>query len=124
MKRTTQAERKQNARNFYQVFSNWETNRACIVVERNDNGRVQFHAVIGAFQDSNPVVIAESVGQGITGCWTEFITNVYGSIKQYMNYYDDEFKKWITENLGFSITYYDGFVFIIERSPNSHENEQ
>lgn len=115
MKRITKKEREKNARSFYQVFSNYETNRACIVVERNNTGRVQFLAVIGSISD-NPVVIAETVCQGISGCWKEFIESVLGISKQTLNYYDDNFKDWIIDHLGFAITYYDGFVFIIERS--------
>jgi len=114
MKRTSKEERKQNARSFYQIFNSYETNKACIVVERNENGRTQFLTVPSALSYANPVVIAESANLAIEGCWIEFIQHICGSIKQ-KTYYDDHFREWLKDTMGFEITHYDGFVFIIER---------
>ena len=114
MQRTTKKERKDNARNFYQLFNNYEENRACIVVERNNNGRVQFLTVPGALNLANPIVIAENANLGVEGCWIELIGNIKGGIQQ-KTYYEDGFKEWLSETLGFAITYYDGMVFIIEK---------
>lgn len=113
MKRTTKAERKQNARNFYQVYKGYVENRACIVVQRNENDRVQFLTTIGSC-NRNPMVIAETVNLGITGCWKEFIQNIAGNIDQ-VGYFEPDFDKWLIKTMGFDITYYDGLVFIIER---------
>lgn len=114
MQRTTKKERKDNARKFYQLFNNYEDNRACIVVERNNNRRVQFLVVPGALNWSNPIVIAENTNLGIEGCWIELISSIKGGIQQ-KTYYEDGFKEWLSETLGFAITYYDGMVFIIEK---------
>ena len=59
MQRTTKKERKENARNFYQLFKNYKENRACIVVNRNSSGRTQFLVVPGCLNTGNPVVVAE-----------------------------------------------------------------
>lgn len=114
MKRTSKKERKDNAINFYQLFNNYEENRACIVVNRNNNGRTQFLVVPGYLNFANPIVIAENAILGIEGCWIEFIESIIGKIQQ-KTYYEDGFKEWLTEITGFSITYYDGMVFIIEK---------
>lgn len=113
MQRTTKRERQDNARKFYQLFHAHENNRQCIVVNRNDNGRIQFLAVPGMLNWANPVVIAENKALGIEGCWIELISSIKGGIKQ-KTYYEDGFKEWMGEVLGFEITYYDGVVFIVE----------
>ena len=51
---------------------------------------------------------------GVEGCWMEFIRSILGGIHQ-KTYFEDGFKEWLSETLGFAITYYDGMVFIIER---------
>lgn len=114
MQRTTKMERKDNARKFYQLFNQYKENRSCIVVERNQSGKVQFIAVPGYVNFSNPIVIAESIGLGVEGCWIEFIQSIMGKIQQ-KTYYEDGFKEWLSETLGFNITYFDGLVFIIEK---------
>ncbi len=114
MSKTTKKERKDNARLFYQIFNNYEENRACIVVNRNKTCKTQFLAVPSNLNFANPVVIAEDINLGIEGCWIEFIQNIMGNIQQ-KTYYEDGFKEWVNETLGFSITYFDGMVFIIEK---------
>ena len=113
MERTTKKQRAENARTFYQVFKNLEHNRACIVVERNDNGRTQFKTVPSNASGMKPIIIAESLGLGIDGCWIEFISNIYNG--RQTTYYEDDFKSWLKKILDIEITYYDGYVFIIER---------
>jgi hypothetical protein len=51
---------------------------------------------------------------GIEGCWIEFINAICGGIQQ-VTYYEDNFKDWLAKTLGFTITYYDGLVLIIEK---------
>ena len=114
MQRTTKKERKENARNFYQLFKNYKENRACIVVNRNSSGRTQFLVVPGCLNTGDPVVVAEDASLGVEGCWMEFIRSILGGIHQ-KTYFEDGFKEWLSETLGFAITYYDGMVFIIER---------
>ena len=65
MQRTTKKERKENARNFYQLFKNYKENRACIVVNRNSSGRTQFLVVPGCLNTGNPVVVAEDASLGV-----------------------------------------------------------
>ena len=113
MERTTKKQRAENARQFYQVFKNLEHNRACIVVERNDSGRTQFKTVPSNVSEMKPIIIAESLGLGIDGCWIEFISNIYNG--RQTTYYEDNFKQWLKEIIGIEITYFDGYVFIIER---------
>lgn len=115
MKRTTKKERKDNAKNFYQLFNNHEENKACIIVERNNSSRTQFLVVPGALQSINPTVIAESTHLGVEGCWTELINNIKVGISQ-KTYYEDGFREWLQETLGFTITYCDKDVFIIEKT--------
>lgn len=114
MQRTTKEERKRNANNFYQLFNNHEENIACIVVERNDNNRTQFVTVPGSLNWSNPIVIAENSALGVEGCWIELIKSIKGGIKQ-TTYFEDDFKEWLKETMGFEITYYDGLVFVLEK---------
>ena len=78
MQSTTKKERKENARNFYQLFKNYKENRACIVVNRNSSGRTQFLVVPGCLNTGNPVVVAEDASLGVEGCWMEFIRSILG----------------------------------------------
>ena len=90
MQRTTKKERKENARNFYQLFKNYKENRACIVVNRNSSGRTQFLVVPGCLNTGNPVVVAEDASLGVEGCWMEFYSKYSG-----WNTSKDIFRKWI-----------------------------
>lgn len=117
MQRTTKKERKENARNFYQLFNSYKENKACIVVNRNRNGRTQFLVAPDYLNTGSQIIIAEDAYLGVEGCWIEFIQSIMGGIQQ-KTYSEDGFTEWLSETLGFAITYFDGVVFIVERSEN------
>ena len=116
MKRTTQKERKENAKRFYSYFENCGTQTA-IVVQRSEStsnpyvNRTQFHAVCGTMKD-NPCVIAESSTLGIEGCFYELLNNIKPMPQK--GYFEAGFKEWMKDNYGLSIVYNDGFVLMIQ----------
>ncbi|MBO5609115.1 MAG: hypothetical protein J5929_01905 [Eubacterium sp.] len=119
--RTTKKERESNAKTFYEGFMNRTSRPSIIHVKRTGTdryGRTQFWASYGSVPQSAQVCIAESNALGVEGCWIEFIQFIKGGIRQ-TTYYEDGFKDFIKETLGFEITYYDGEAFIIERGNKS-----
>ena len=89
--RTSQKERKENARRFYN----------------------RFIAVPGSLASmEKPIVLAESPS-GMVGCFMEFLDNIK-HCKQ-VSYYDDGFSSWLYDTYHFRITYRDGLVFMFER---------
>lgn len=92
--RTSQKERKENARKFYNMFMNGNCKNAAVVVERPESTnpnicKCRFIAVPGslAFMEK-PIVLAESPS-GMVGCFMEFLDNIK-HCKQ-VSYYDDGF---------------------------------
>lgn len=112
MKRTTKQERRKNVKQFYTSFMSGTLDRTCVIVKRNKGNRCQFTAVSGVLQGS-PIIIAESKF-GIEGCFIEFFDNIKGISQK--TYYEDGFKDWVIDNFGFDITYFDGQVFIWEKT--------
>ena len=121
--RVSKKDREKNARQFYRTFIDGCSNKAAIVVQRNNSttnpnvNRVQFMAVPSSLAYAEPVVIAESSTHGIEGCFIELIGFIKGGIVQ-KTYYEDGFNEWLKETCGFEITYKDGFVFMLEREGN------
>lgn len=119
MQNTTQEERTDNARKFYQLLNRHKENRACVVVNRNSFGRTQFIVVPGRLSLDNstfvtkPLVIADNEDSGITGCWKEFIESVMGEIPQ-KEYTERGFNKWLDETMGFSIAFCIGTAFVLD----------
>ena len=117
MKRTTKAERKKNAKQFYQLICNGGVQKAAIVIHRqasktNPNiHRCQFITahVNGPASD---VVIAESV-DGITGCFYELVQSIQGNIPQ-KGYFEDGFQDWFRRTMHMRITWNDGLVIMVE----------
>lgn len=119
--RISKKERKENAKNFYNMFMNSNCNKAAIVVERTESktnpniNRCQFLTVPSslAFMEK-PVIIAESNILGIEGCFMELLDFIK-PCKQRKTYYEDGFNDWLMEIYGFNITYKDGLVFMLEK---------
>lgn len=114
--RTTKAERKKNALQFYQLLMNGACDKTAIVVKRTESSnpnisRCQFLSVLGIGM-SKPVVIAESI-LGIEGCFIELLGNIK-NINQ-ITFYEEGFTTWLKIEFHMSIAYQDGFVFMIER---------
>lgn len=116
--RTTKAERKTNARQFYQSLQN--SNRAVVVRERikssNPNcNHVRFiTARASVLKNSGEVyVIAEGAHLGSEECFYEFFSNIKPIYPQ-KTYYEDGFKEWVNANYGIKITYDDGNTMIWE----------
>ena len=118
--RVSKEERKNNARQFYQIFMNGYCNKAAIVVQRNESitnpnvNRVQFLAVLSSLSYGKPVVIAESATCWIEGCFMELLSSIK-NVKQRM-YFEDGFDNWLKDTYGFEIIYKDGFVFMLEKA--------
>ena len=118
--RVSKKDREKNAKQFYQVFMNGCSNKAAIVVQRNDSttspnvNRVQFLAVPSSLAYGEPVVIAESTTHGIEGCFIELLGFIKSGAQK--TYYEDGFNEWLKDTYGFEITYKDGFVFMLEKS--------
>lgn len=118
MRNTTQEERTDNARKFYQLLNRHKENRACVIVNRNSSGRTQFTVAPGrlSLDDSTfvaePLIIADN--DGVVGCWKEFIESVMGEIPQ-KEYTERGFNKWLDETMGFSIAFCIGTAFVLDR---------
>ena len=119
MKRTTAKERKQYAKEFYQLVCGGSVQKAAIVVLRQDSRtnpnvhRVQF-VTAHVNGPASEVVIAESV-DGIAGCFRELIKNIQGDIPQ-KNYFEDGFKDWFRKTCHMKVIWNDGLVIMIEYS--------
>ena len=119
MKRTSRAERKKMARQFYQLVCNGDVQKAAIVIQRQDSKtnpnihRCQFITAHVNGLASN-VVIAESV-DGITGCFYELVQSIQGNIPQ-KGYFEDEFQNWFRKTMHMKITWNDGLVIMVEYS--------
>lgn len=116
----SKSERKKNAQAFYDsTFCNRNCKRAAIVVHRTQSKtnpnvfRCQFWAVPNKFAGVEPVIIAESINDGIQGCFNEFFKFIYSGTQT--PYWNSDFNKWLKTTFGMVISYNDDFVIILEK---------
>lgn len=115
--RTSKEERQFNAKCFFQEFVSGCSNRTAIVVEREDsktNPNIHRCRFLAKVSNGLPVVISESVNQGISGCFEELIRSICGNVKQ-KKYCEEDFNSWLLLKLSCRMVYNDGFVIILER---------
>lgn len=111
MLRTKKEDRKANASMFAQACKNLTCNLVAIHVRRNEGNRCQFIYFPSAM--SGGIVIAESTGLGVEGCWIELISFLRGGIVQ-KTFHEDGFYDWLRVAAGLDCVYHDPEVFVFK----------
>lgn len=117
MSRTTRAERKANAKNFYRILQN--SGKAVVVRERIKSSNPNYYHVrfiaskASVLRNTDTYVIAEGYALGTEECFFEFFENI-GMKHPIKTCYEDGFDDWVKANYGIKITYDDGYAMIWE----------
>ena len=109
MERTTKDQRKRNALSFCANLATFSSQYEAIHVIRNDGMRTQFVHYPSAM--SIPMVIAESTGLGVEGCFIELIQFIKGGIRQ-VTFHEDGFYRWFADTMKLNCIYHDPGVFV------------
>ncbi len=116
MRRTTKEERKENARQFYAMLQNYKV--AAVVVERNESttnpyvNRTKLLTSVGSAGE--PMVIAESPSDGITGCFWELMQNLGREPNYDFNFFNKDSLAWLRKTMHIGIKYKDNLVILLE----------
>lgn len=112
MDRTRKEDRKANAIMFSQTCNNFSGKFMAIHVRREKN-RCQFVYYPSNF--SGGLVIAESSGLGVGGCWIELVSFIRGGIPQ-ITFHEEGFYEWLSTVMKMKCVYHDPAVFIFDIS--------
>ena len=118
MKRTTKKERENNARHFYALLQNRRV--AAVVIERNESTtnpyvkRCRLLTAVGSQNGGEPMVIAESPSDGVTGCFFELMDNLGFEVNYDFNFFNNDSLAWLRKNMHINVKYSDNLVILFE----------
>ncbi len=111
MQRTTQKERKENAKTFIEILKKKGKNAIVIEKTYNDSNNVTMVKFITCNNLGKKMVIAESPF-GMAFCMIEFIENIgYNGVQK--DFFEPEFKEWFKKEIGYTIDYFDDLVMVL-----------